>query len=55
MRLKGGLVEVKSLVNEGLAYVCGEQRHRKIFRVLSAVGDGTPDEVLAKFTELVEE
>lgn len=55
MRLKGGLVEVKSLVNEGSAYVCGEQRHRKIFRVLSAVGDGTPDEVLAKFTELVEE
>ena len=51
----GERVSVGRLNNPQASFVCGTDRHKRIFRVLSRMEDAPPDNVLSEFTELMNE
>ncbi len=48
-------INTAGLGNSSSVYICGAERHRKIYRALSRIPDCTPDELTELFTEYVNE
>ena len=48
-------VVTSELGNVSSVYVCGAERHKKVYRALSRIPECTPDELTELFTEYVNE